>query len=805
MLMLRDLIIIASMPFLASVVLFLIFHNRRKVEFSKKKQQIIAGLVFGLVAIFATEYGVDVDGTIVNARDAAPLCAGLIFGPYAGIISGIIGGVERWFSVFWNHGYYTRLACTISTILTGFIAAFLRKNIFEDKIPDWALALYSGVFCETIHMAMIFLTNSNDIATAFEYISICSPPMILINALTVSFSCFMLRMMERDIEGKKFLPTIAFQFQRSLILIVMLGFVLTSAFTYVVQRQVAISNTFEMMLLNAWDSYNDVMSQVRSEHLRITREIAEDYFYDLSDQGVEWLADYYGVSEILIVNKDGNVIDSNHAGHIGALVEFIPDVAPFRELLTGTSEMAPYIENFDYEPVTDYRYAGIRFENNVVITAFDREQFKKEVDERLKTLIENRRIGEYGHIMIVDSKGVVIADVLGLEGKTIEELGLEKTDISSGRRRYPINLMGQDYYYMSMDEEYFTIYAFMPQNESDLNNTISTYLNIFMQIGVFGMMFIFIYYLTKHNIVNNIDKVNDSLDQITKGDLQTVVDVDVNEEFKSLSGGINLTVDALKKLISEANERIDSELAYAKEIQSSALDTNFPVNEQFELHALMVPAREVGGDFYDFYMINPHTLVFLVADVSGKGIPASLFMMRSKTMIRNYAEAGKLPKEILDRANNHLCEGNEASMFVTAWIGFLDLRNGELRYSNAGHNPPLLRKKDGDYEFIQSNAGFVLAAMENISYKEEVLYLEPGDSIFLYTDGVVEATDADKQLYGNDRLRDCLNRHKEENAKQICENTLEDVDQFFTGVPQFDDITELSLIFHSYVKEEQKG
>ena len=144
-------------------------------------------------------------------------------------------------------------------------------------------------------------------------------------------------------------------------------------------------------------------------------------------------------------------------------------------------------------------------------------------------------------------------------------------------------------------------------------------------------------------------------------------------------------------------------------------------------------------------------------------------------------------------------------MFVTAWIGFLDLRNGELRYSNAGHNPPLLKKKDGDYEFIQSNAGFVLAAMENISYKEEALYLEPGDSIFLYTDGVVEATDADKQLYGNDRLRDCLNRHKEENAKQICENTLEDVDQFFTGVPQFDDITELSLIFHPYVKEEQKG
>ena len=559
------------------------------------------------------------------------------------------------------------------------------------------------------------------------------------------------------------------------------------------------------MLLNASDSYNDVMSQVRSEHLRITREIAEDYFYDLKGQDAAWLADYYGVSEVMIINKDGNVIDSNHAGHIGALLEFIPDAEPFRELLMGRNEMAPYIDDFDYQPATDYRYAGLRFEDNAVITAFDSKQFKEEVNERLERLIQNRRIGEYGHIMVVDKKGVILADVMGFAGKTVEELGLEKTDIFSSRRRYSINLLGEDYYYMSMDEEYFTIYAFMPRNESELSNTISTYLNIFMQIVVFGMMFIFIYYLTKYVIVNNIGKVNTSLDRITKGDLETVVDVDVNEEFRSLSGGINLTVDALKKLISEANERIDSELAYAKEIQSSALDTHFPVNEEFELYALMVPAREVGGDFYDFYMINPHTLVFLVADVSGKGIPASLFMMRSKTMIRNYAEAGRSPQEILTKANKHLCEGNEASMFVTAWIGFLDLRNGELRYSNAGHNPPLLKKKDGSYEFIKSNVGFVLAAMDNIEYKEEVLHLEPGDSIFLYTDGVVEATDADKQLYGNDRLQNCLNAHKEEDAKQICKNVLEDVDQFFTGVAQFDDITELSLIFHSYVKEERKG
>ncbi|MBQ1483325.1 MAG: SpoIIE family protein phosphatase [Erysipelotrichaceae bacterium] len=805
MLMLRDLIVIASIPFLASVILFLVFHNRKQIEFSYKKQQIIAGLIFGLIAVFATECGVHIEGTIVNARDAAPLCAGLIFGPYAGIIAGVIGGVERWFSVYWNMGYYTRTACTISTILTGCIAAYLRKNIFEDKIPDFVLALYSGVFCETIHMVMIFLTNTYDIRLAFEYIKVCSVPMILVNALSVAFSCFILRMMEKDIEGKKVLPTIATQYQRSLILVVILGFIVTSLFTYIVQRQVTIVNTFEVMLLNASDAYNDVMSQVRNDHLRITREVGEDYFYDLKDQGVDWLANYYDVSEILILNSKGIVIDSNNAGHIGAQISFIPDVSSLSGLLEGEREMVPYIDDHTYEPKTDNRYAGVRFEDYYIITSFDKKQFNEEVNSRLQTLIENRRIGEYGHIMVVDNKGIIIADATGLEGKSIEELGLEETDIFSSRKRYSVNLQGMDYYYMGMKEEYFTVYAFMTKNESEFDNTISTYLNIFMQIGVFGMMFIFVYYVTKSHIVNNIDEVNDSLDQITKGNLDTVVDIDVNKEFASLSGGINLTVDALKKLIKEANERIDSELSYAKEIQSSALDTKFPVNEQFELHALMVPAREVGGDFYDFYMIDEHTLVFLVADVSGKGIPASLFMMRSKTMIRNYAEAGRTPAEIFERANRHLCEGNEAMMFVTAWIGFLDLRNGELRFANAGHNPPLLRRKDGSYEFIKTNAGFVLAAMEDADYKEETLFMEPGDAIFLYTDGVVEATNADKQLYGNERLAECLNLHKEENAKQICEHVLEDVDRFFIGVPQFDDITELSLILHSFAKEERKG
>ena len=180
-------------------------------------------------------------------------------------------------------------------------------------------------------------------------------------------------------------------------------------------------------------------------------------------------------------------------------------------------------------------------------------------------------------------------------------------------------------------------------------------------------------------------------------------------------------------------------------------------------------------------------------------------MMRSKTMIRNYAEAGMEPGEIFTNANEHLCKGNDANMFVTAWMGFLDLRNGEFRFANAGHNPPLIKRKNGNYEYLKSKAGFVLAAMAGMKYSENSIVLEPGDKLFAYTDGVVEATNKDKELYGENRLADFLNEHQDDDARTTCELVKENVDEFYKGVAQFDDITEMSLIYKQYMIEEQKG
>ena len=319
----------------------------------------------------------------------------------------------------------------------------------------------------------------------------------------------------------------------------------------------------------------------------------------------------------------------------------------------------------------------------------------------------------------------------------------------------------------------------------------SLYTSIFMQVLIFAALFVFIYILIKRVIINNLKKINDTLGRITKGDLNVTVDVRSNEEFSSLSDDINSTVSTLKRYIAEAAARIDKELEYAKQIQLSALPTNFPKGEEYGIYAQMIAAKEVGGDFYDFYKLSDTTVAFLAADVSGKGIPAAMFMMTAKTIIKDLAERGLAVNEIFTQANEKLCENNESGMFVTAWMGILNLTTGSVQFANAGHNPPLLKRTDGSFEYLKTRAGFVLAGMEGVRYRVGELTLNPGDRLFLYTDGVPEATNTDNKLYGEDRLLAFMNQNASMEATELLPALKANIDEFVGEAPQFDDITML--------------
>ncbi len=265
--------------------------------------------------------------------------------------------------------------------------------------------------------------------------------------------------------------------------------------------------------------------------------------------------------------------------------------------------------------------------------------------------------------------------------------------------------------------------------------------------------------------------------------------------YISMIEDLETYIENLQSIMSE-KERINAELQLASDIQAHMLPCifpPFPERTEFDLYALMHPAKEVGGDFYDFFIVNDDKLAFIVADVSGKGVPAALFMVIAKTLIKNYTQMNMDPAEVFTTVNHILCDGNDAGLFVTAWMGVLEITSGKLTYVNAGHNPPLIKRANGEFEYLRERTGFVLAGMDGIKYRQNNLELHPGDRIFLYTDGVTESTNEHEELYGEERLQHFLNNHETGNTEEVLDSLRKDLRDFSNEAPQFDDITMLLL------------
>ncbi len=309
----------------------------------------------------------------------------------------------------------------------------------------------------------------------------------------------------------------------------------------------------------------------------------------------------------------------------------------------------------------------------------------------------------------------------------------------------------------------------------------------------------------KKRIVLPIQKVSDAaekmVEHLTDGTAPEIK-IKRNDEVKRLAdsfttmyGEIGDYINKLEKVTAE-KERIGAELDVASKIQTSMLPCIFPPfpdRKEFDIYATMDPAKEVGGDFYDFFMVDEDNLAFVVADVSGKGIPAALFMVIGKTLIKDHTGINNDLGEVFTKVNNILCASNSEEMFITAFEGVLNLKTGELRYVNAGHETPFVCRKDGTYEPFKVKSGFVLAGMEGIKYKSGSIQLEPGDKIFEYSDGVPEATNVKLEQYGMKRLHNVLKQNSEKLPTQLLGTVKADMDLFVGDAEQFDDITMLCL------------
>lgn len=690
-----ELIISSILPIIFSVIFY---QAEKKTSFRKItywQKQLIIGVVFGLLAVISTHLGIETEGAVINVRDASPLSAGLIFGGPAGIIAGVIGGVERFLASFWGIGQSTQLACSLATLCSGFFAALMKKFIFDSKIPSIFYGLLFGITTEVFHMLLIYFTNLTNVYDAFEYIQDCTLPMTLCNGFTVMLSILSVSLIDnKKPRSRNKVKKIEYTFRSRLLICVLIAFLVTSAFSFTVENHLAITETEYLLVLNIYDAQNSIKN---------------------------------------------------------------------------------------------------KYKDNVT-------------DESISNLALDWHIGGTGCIIISDKNGIILSDSNGHTGESLTDNGIDLNDDSNEEKElFTSKVHGKDSFCIYSDEGDYYIIASITEEEALYYRIITMYVTIFIEIIVFTSLFVFIFFLIKKVVVKNIDKINNSLAKITDGNLNETVNVRSNEEFAVLSDDINSTVDTLKRYIKEADERIDKELEFARQIQHSALPSVFPPypnRTDFDIYAQMYTAKEVGGDFYDFYLLGDDKLAFLIADVSDKGIPAAMFMMTAKTLIKSLVESGIEPSEAFTRANNKLCENNEAGMFVTAWLGILDLNTGLLKYVNAGHNPPLIKRNGTYFEYICSKPNFILAGMENIKYKANEIQLSPGDEIFLYTDGVTEANNINYELFGEDRLLESLNEKKELTVKQLCNKLKSDVDRFVGNALQSDDITMLAVKLNCLLSDD---
>ena len=780
-------------PSIVSCLLFAFY----KTKLKKSIKEIICGLAFGLAAVVSTLLSVPLFGTLISARDASVLIAGLVFGPKASLLAGLIGGIHR----FFVQETYISLGPSLTTILSGVIAAMLRRWMFDDKRPSWIYGTAIIFVIEVVNMLFVFLFNMQNVKDSFLLVEKVVFPMILTNSFSVAISMLIISFLSGDIrirkKSNKDRLKLAETFSRWLFVCVLLAFVLSSLFIYVLETRLAYSDAEEMLKLYIEDVRDDINDTSDENLLKLTRAIKEDL-----EKIESWdratllsLLDKYDVSEINIIDENGIIVESTTLIFYDFDMSSGEQSKEFLVLLNGTNELVQRYQKVSHRAGIQMKYAAVTLsKGGFVQVGYNSKRFQKDINERVRGLTRNRHIGEAGFMLISSNSFNLVSDSKGHEGETIDVTGIKIDGIEEWAISQQVVYGVGSLVMYSVTEGYYII-GVIPMTEVVFDRNMSLYTTVFIMIMVFAVLFLLIYFLVKKLVVENIQKINSSLEEITGGNLNVSVDVRTNKEFVSLSDDINSTVKTLKGYIKEAAARIDKELEFARTIQLSTLPTIFPPypnRTDFDIFATMDTAKEVGGDFYDFYLLDENRLAFLIADVSGKGISAAMFMMKAKTLIKSYADNESDVSLILTKANRDLCENNEAEMFVTCWMGILDFRTNIVTFANAGHNPPLVKHKGGEYEFFKSKPGFVLAGMEGIKYRIGELSLLPGDEIFLYTDGVTEATNSNNELYGDERLRECLNKSSFSNAEAICRAVKENVDVFVGEAPQFDDMTMLS-------------
>ncbi len=464
--------------------------------------------------------------------------------------------------------------------------------------------------------------------------------------------------------------------------------------------------------------------------------------------------------------------------------------------------------------------------------------------DTLQEILDEVKYGDTGFAVLVSDDGQIVyspntTGEVGYDVKmegNIKDSGNEKLlfileESNKGESGFTdITIDGEDYYvaYGNKPTDFWNLFMFVGKDEIEeptrglldsmdkvTKETMTEYEKSFRTSSIILLIAVIILVINtiivaslfSNKLTVPINHMTDAVHNISGDSFNFEMDdiYRTGDEIEVLAGTFEELSERTKKYISEITEitaekeRIGTELRVATKIQSDMLPKNFPIfpdRKEFDLYATMDPAKEVGGDFYDMFLIDDDHLAIVVGDVSGKGVPAALFMVISKTMIKNRAQNGGTPSQILHDVNNSLCEGNDENMFVTVWLGILTISTGELIQASAGHEYPVIQRKGEEYKLYETENGLVIGFMKEVKYKDLTFKLGSGDSLFMYSDGLPEATNAQDKRFELEGMMTAINKHKDDGPSEILANIRSEVDEFVGEAPQFDDLTMLIIRYN---------
>ena len=576
-----------------------------------------------------------------------------------------------------------------------------------------------------------------------------------------------------------------------------LMFLLTTALSVVIQYKVTMNDTERLLKVSIEDeirSLTHFVSETQLLGMYFVKAYLQPGYTDLAS-----IPYYLDCDEASIIDENGIVLESTNKNMIGVDLDSNDATSGFFKELRGKKELLSPIPQSAGDPSEIIQYIGTELDNGMyVMGGFSQDSIDSIISEAVTEFISSRHVNQNGMLFIIDENNTVVSKPYDDSSQDIDKMFEGREIHGETREIREVSVNGVTYYRVFDTISNFKIVAVLSQKRVMENIRINLILSSVLGMILFVTLFISVSMLMKRKVARPVKEIVGTLASITGGELDEKVSVRSSSEFETISEGINKTVASIKEHIAREAARIDEELRYAWEIQYSALPVltdGLKNNRYFGLFSSMNTAKEVGGDFYDFYMTDEHTLVFMIADVSGKGIPAAMFMMKGKATLSDSIVSVDDLGESVSRANVRICDGNEAGMFITAWVGVLDILTGELRFVNAGHNPPVLIR-DGKAEFLKMKTDLILGTMDDAEYQTQSLKLRKGDILYLYTDGVTEATDTNSGFYGEKRLIAALNGispNEEDICGTVCRKVSDSVAQFAGGAPQADDITMLCL------------